>query len=210
MRDGSIGQRSVSSGVGILGEQGEVVVFEGPCEAVQDGASPRTNNRGPVTAARFVGPAKGSPSELRRPQHPDARWCCRRRQWRPFGAIKYARMRSATRPAICGRTSGWCFPTRSDGPWNRATFSRMCTGRCSRELDWPPVTFHALRHTAATLLLGEGEHPRVVQELLGHAQVSITMDRYSHMTPRLMSSAAALMDRLLDGEEPSSQAPDSS
>jgi integrase len=65
----------------------------------------------------------------------------------------------------------------------------------------PPVTFHVLRHTAATLLLAEGEHPKVVQELLGHAQVSITLDRYSHMTPRLMSNAAALMDRLLDGGE---------
>jgi integrase len=74
----------------------------------------------------------------------------------------------------------------------------------------PPVTFHALRHTAATLLLAEGEHPKVVQELLGHAQVSITLDRYSHMTPRLMSNAAALMDQLLDGEEPSSPTPDSS
>jgi integrase len=66
----------------------------------------------------------------------------------------------------------------------------------------PPITFHTLRHTAATLLLAEGEHPKVVQELLGHAQVSITLDRYSHMTPRLMSNAAALMDRLLDGEKP--------
>jgi integrase len=74
----------------------------------------------------------------------------------------------------------------------------------------PPITFHALRHTAATLLLAEGEHPKVVQELLGHAQISITLDRYSHMTPRLMSNAAALMDRLLDGEEPSSSTPDSS
>jgi Phage integrase family len=65
----------------------------------------------------------------------------------------------------------------------------------------PPVTFHALRHTAATLL-SEGEHPKVVQELLGHAQVSITLDRYSHMTPRLMSNAATLMERLLDEENP--------
>ena len=64
----------------------------------------------------------------------------------------------------------------------------------------PPVTFHALRHTAATLLLSEGEHPKVVQEFLGHAQVSITLDCYSHMTPRLMSNAAAVMDRLLDEE----------
>ena len=64
----------------------------------------------------------------------------------------------------------------------------------------PPITFHALRHTAATLLLSEGEHPKVVQEFLGHAQVSITLDCYSHMTPRLMSDAAAVMDRLLDEE----------
>jgi integrase len=64
----------------------------------------------------------------------------------------------------------------------------------------PPVTFHALRHSAATLLLSEGEHPKVVRELLGHAQVSITLDRYSHMTPRLMSNAAVVMDRLLDEE----------
>ena len=104
---------------------------------------------------------------------------------------------------------GLVFPTRSDGPWSRATFSRMCTGRFSSELDCPGH-LHTLRLTAATLLLAEGEHPKVVQELLGHAQVSITLDRYSHMTPRLMSNAAALMDRLLDGEEPGSQTPDSS
>jgi integrase len=66
----------------------------------------------------------------------------------------------------------------------------------------PPVTFHALRHTAATLLLAEGEYPKVVQELLGHAQVSIMLDRYSHMTPRLMSNAALLMDQLLDEQDP--------
>ena len=40
----------------------------------------------------------------------------------------------------------------------------------------------------------------MILELLGHAQVSITLDRYSHMTPRLMSNAAVVMDRLLDEE----------
>jgi hypothetical protein len=46
----------------------------------------------------------------------------------------------------------------------------------------------------------------VVQELLGHAQVSITLDRHSHMTPRLMSNAAALRDRLLDEQDPKADA----
>ena len=40
----------------------------------------------------------------------------------------------------------------------------------------------------------------VVQELLGQAEVSATLDRYSHMTPRLMSNAAVVMDRLSDAE----------
>ena len=85
-----------------------------------------------------------------------------------------------------------------------------CVPAASQASWTAPRHLHTFRHTAATLLLAEGEHPKVVQELLGHAQVSITLDRYSHMTPRLMSNTAALMDWLLDGEEPSSPTPDSS
>jgi integrase len=62
----------------------------------------------------------------------------------------------------------------------------------------PPITFHALRHTAASLLLVRGEHPKVVQELLGHSDVGVTMNRYSHLVPTLMSQAASKMDGLLD------------
>jgi integrase len=101
---------------------------------------------------------------------------------------------------ILGWIWGWCFPICSDGPWSLGTSSPTYTAPSFDRAGLPPVTFHALRHTAATLLLSEDEHPKVVQELLGHAQVSITLDRYSHMTPRLMSNAAAVMDRLLDEE----------
>ncbi|MDQ1503142.1 MAG: integrase, partial [Actinomycetota bacterium] len=49
----------------------------------------------------------------------------------------------------------------------------------------PVIRFHDLRHTAATLLLGKGIHPKVVSELLGHSQVGVTLDLYSHVTPTM-------------------------
>jgi integrase len=45
----------------------------------------------------------------------------------------------------------------------------------------PQIRFHDLRHTAATLLLGKGVHPKIVQEMLGHSTITQTMDTYSHV-----------------------------
>lgn len=50
--------------------------------------------------------------------------------------------------------------------------------------------FHSLRHTHATALLEKGENPKVVQERLGHAYFSTTMDRYSHVMPGMQNKAA--------------------
>jgi integrase len=44
----------------------------------------------------------------------------------------------------------------------------------------PEIRFHDLRHTCATLLLGRGVHPKIVQELLGHPTIAMTLDTYSH------------------------------
>lgn len=50
---------------------------------------------------------------------------------------------------------------------------------------WPEeffkLRFHDLRHTAASLLIKNGEHPKAVQERLGHSSITITMDRYGHL-----------------------------
>jgi integrase len=59
----------------------------------------------------------------------------------------------------------------------------------------PDIRFHDLRHSAATLLLSVGVHPKVVQEILGHSQISITMDVYSHVLPGMQHDA---MSRLND------------
>jgi integrase len=59
------------------------------------------------------------------------------------------------------------------------------------------VRLHDCRHTAATLLLSENVHPRVVMELLGHSQMRTTMDIYSHVMPALAREAADRMGALL-------------
>jgi integrase len=54
----------------------------------------------------------------------------------------------------------------------------------------PRVRFHDLRHTCATLLFSRNVHPKEVQELLVHANISITLDTYSHVIPGMRNRAA--------------------
>ena len=55
--------------------------------------------------------------------------------------------------------------------------------------ELPRVTLKGLRHTHATLLLELGEHPKVVQERLGHSTITTTMNIYSHVTPTMQKAA---------------------
>jgi integrase len=61
----------------------------------------------------------------------------------------------------------------------------------------PRVRFHDLRHTAATLLLAAGTHPKIVAERLGHSTPTVTLNVYSHVTPTMQREAAATLDRVL-------------
>jgi integrase len=65
----------------------------------------------------------------------------------------------------------------------------------------PGVRFHDLRHSSATLLLSLGVHPKVVQEILGHSQISMTLDIYSHVLPGMHQDAMARLNAAiaLDG-----------
>ena len=56
------------------------------------------------------------------------------------------------------------------------------------------IRFHDARHTHASLMLKQGAHPKVVQERLGHATISTTLDLYSHVAPGLQETAAARFD----------------
>ena len=61
----------------------------------------------------------------------------------------------------------------------------------------PVVGFHDLRHTCATLLLGKGTHVKLVQELLGHSTIAVTLDTYSHVLPGMGDGLADTMDEAL-------------
>lgn len=64
----------------------------------------------------------------------------------------------------------------------------------------PPVRFHDLRHTHATLMLKQGIHPKVVSERLGHSTIGITLDTYTHVLPNMQKEAADQLDQLLNSK----------
>ena len=75
------------------------------------------------------------------------------------------------------------------------------TGRHFKPLlkraELPAIRLHDLRHTCATILLMAGKHPKFVQELLGHASISITLDTYSHVIEGMDGGLADAMDEAL-------------
>jgi len=61
----------------------------------------------------------------------------------------------------------------------------------------PPIRFHDLRHTAASLMLNHGVPVIVASRRLGHAKPSITLDIYGHLIPSMQAEAAQLLDELV-------------
>lgn len=61
------------------------------------------------------------------------------------------------------------------------------------------VRFHDLRHGVATFLLQQGVAMKVVQDVLGHSTITMTMDRYSHVVPELRHDAAEKVGAVLFG-----------
>jgi hypothetical protein len=76
-----------------------------------------------------------------------------------------------------------------------ARWSRLANK--AREIfpELPNITLKGLRHTHATLLLQAGVNPKIVQERLGHSNISTTLDIYSHVTPTIQAEA---VDRFAD------------
>jgi integrase len=100
------------------------------------------------------------------------------------------------------------FPTHIGTPMDPHLLFN-CYKRLLKQARLPDIRFHDLRHTAATLMLEWGIHPKVAQERLGHARISYTLGTYSHVLPSIQIEAAEKMDELIlrasNGETSSKQ-----
>jgi integrase len=95
-----------------------------------------------------------------------------------------------------GRTSEWVFCTSVGTPISVHNLHNRSWKPLLKKAGLLHKRFHDLRHTCATLLLTKGVHPKVVQELLGHSSISVTLDTYSHVLPNMQGPAADAMDDL--------------
>ena len=94
--------------------------------------------------------------------------------------------------------SPWVFGNRNGGPLRRGHFHQRDFKPLLKRAELPDIHFHGLRHTSATLLLSAGVHPKIVQERLGHSQISMTLDTYSHVLQGMDREAADKLDAVLN------------
>jgi integrase len=94
------------------------------------------------------------------------------------------------------RTEGeLVFPNRDGKPQESGSVTAALKVALVRA-GLPLIRVHDLRHSTATILMEAGVHPKLVQDLLGHSTVALTLNTYSHVTPGLSNEAARTMNRL--------------
>jgi integrase len=115
-------------------------------------------------------------------------------------ALKWHRKRQLEeRMARAGlwQEQGLVFPSSVGTPLSARNLQRHFKAVLERAELPKSIRFHDLRHTCATLLLRQGVHAKYVQELLGHADISLTLNVYSHVLPDMGDAAAGAMDDAL-------------
>ena len=105
-----------------------------------------------------------------------------------------------------GRRTGLAFSLRSDRPFDpdslnqraRKTWKQMNTERAERKLERiPSIGLHECRHTFASLMIAAGVNAKALSTYMGHASITITLDRYGHLRPGNENEAAELLDAYL-------------
>jgi integrase len=95
------------------------------------------------------------------------------------------------------QNTGLVFTTTMGTPLNVRSLTYRSFRPLLERAGLPRIRFHDLRHTFATLLLSSRTHPKIVQEMLGHANISQTVDTYSHMLPDMQDRAVEAIESTL-------------
>ena len=88
------------------------------------------------------------------------------------------------------------FATKKGTPLEATIPNRVLT-RILKKAEIRQRKFHALRHSVGTQLMAVGVNPKVAAEMLGHSNVTVTLNLYSHVSPTMQNDAAARMDAVL-------------
>lgn len=116
------------------------------------------------------------------------------------GALRKHRVRQNAERLLMGENwenNNFVFANEVGRPIEATNLLRRSFKPLLRQAGLPAIRFHDLRHSAATLLLEKGIHPKIVSDMLGHSQVGITLNLYSHVTPTMQKQAAEAMDGIL-------------
>lgn len=89
----------------------------------------------------------------------------------------------------------WVFHTRNDIPVSPSYDAHLLQLAC-KKAGIPYRHFHCLRHSHATYLLSKGVNPKIVQERLGHSDISITLGTYGHIIPGMQKEAVSALESL--------------
>ena len=92
---------------------------------------------------------------------------------------------------------GLVFPNTIGKPMNADNLYHREFKPLLKKAGLSGFTFHSLRHTCATLLCSKNVNPKIVQEMMGHANISQTMDTYSHLMPGMGDAAATALEEAL-------------
>ena len=115
----------------------------------------------------------------------------------PYAVSLLAKYRKSRDSGDRAKPGDLIFPNPQGAPIRPRSLTQHFK-RISKRAGLPATTrLHDLRHTAATLLLSKGIHPKIVQEILGHSTISITLDTYSHVLPNMQKGAVRAMQELI-------------
>ena len=109
-------------------------------------------------------------------------------------ALQFRRLIPSVRWSASKAPDAWLFNAPGGGPLRESNWKRSASWRvATAAAGVPGFRVHNLRHTAASVWLGAGTDPKVVQRVLGHASAAMTMDLYGHLVDGNLWQAARVL-----------------